>query len=174
MGSNDYKIRTIEEAKFIRALLELNMLPGEALSEIACDLLSLGFEARPIRILAGESPTTIIEHANQLSKIFDELNVPNLTKAEALTLLGCYYAQKIVNKHITPYDGAVRIWKEVSYDHPENQKYNKFVGLASEYEDFSDLIHKSYYGDVHCEKIKSDIEKKIITEAKKLLRIDEK
>ena len=62
-------------------------------------------------------------------------------------------ARKVVERTLTPYVGARRIWREIYTRFPELHQLRVFVGLASEYED--DESHRDEYSQMIADECKN-------------------
>jgi len=99
-----------------------------------------------------------------------EAKIPAMTKIEAALTVARNHAHKIVTSTTAPYDGAKLIVWEACHpmDHVPNELM-VFVGLESEYDDFTDETRTEYYGAAHCKEVRVRVEKRIVEAAKQLL-----
>lgn len=142
------------------AFWQLELLPSEDLPEIAVSALENGCDSPSLRILAGETKRIASTVGPLFVKALHELGISLPEVASAQMTVARFYARKIIDGSMSPYQGARHIWWDVQLKAYSTQKENDvgkrleiFAGLASEYED---TRRKKY-------------EKKIIQEAKKLL-----
>lgn len=148
----------------------LDKLPGEELPGIAVTALQAGFESESLVILAGERPGPRRDLADLFTKALAENNVVIPDRSEAVLLVARYYAQQIVDSSIKPYSGLEGIVSDACYlldQTPDDLLV--FIGLKSEYDDFSDSQHVSYYGQKYCDEIHRDIDSQTRDAARKLL-----
>jgi hypothetical protein len=142
------------------AFWQLELLPSEQLPTIAVSALENGYDSPSLRILAGETERIASTVGPLFVKALHELGIAIPDPASARMTVARYYARKIVDGSISPYQGARHIWRDVAMKaNPTVQKrLEVFVGLESEYEDSS-----------RRKKVQKEIEKSIIQEAKELL-----
>lgn len=91
--------------------------------------------------------------------------------------LAKHYAKKIIQREVSPYQGAKWIWHRIEneYEYEYEGEFDQlltFVGLASEYEDFNDEVNKDFYGEDGAKQKQQEIEDSIIAEASQLLSIN--
>lgn len=150
------------------ALWTLHRLPSGMLPSLACDWLSDSFDSPALRELAGVLSPTMSEVGPLFERAVKDLDFDLPTKEEALWFLARLHAQQIVDGVVTPYEGARRIWWEVSnaMDHSD-QLLLSFVGGASELEDLPERTAQDGYDRT---KYARDLEEGIVQSARELLR----
>ena len=150
------------------ALWSLSRLPSAQLPEIATEWLAQGLDTSSLRILAGINSPTMSEAGPLFEKALSELKLSPPLKEAALTYLARHYAQQIIDGTITPYEGASRIWWEVSnaMDEP-SQLMLSFVGAASELEDLPD---RTVQDGLDRKQYSVELEASIIASARELLK----
>ena len=121
---------------------QLGLLPSEVLPLIAANALEKGFDSPSLRILAGEMEKVASTVGPLFVMALRELGIPLPAPVSAQMAVARFYAGKIVDGSLSPYEGAYRIWWDVANEampaKEENEVWNRlrvFVGLASEYED---------------------------------------
>jgi hypothetical protein len=120
----------------ILALWTLGRLPSEDLPKLACAWLADGLDSRTLRELGGVCAPTMSEVGPLFDLALRELGIDPPKKEDALWFLARYHAKRIVDGVVTPYEGARKIWWEVSNSfEPSHQLLLSFVGAASELED---------------------------------------
>lgn len=102
-----------------------------------------------------------------------EAKIPKMSEVEAVMTVARYHAQQIVKSTTAPYDGAKSIVWEACHtvDHVPTELMI-FVGLESEYADFTDETRTEYYGEEHCRDVRKNVEKRIVEAAKQLISED--
>jgi hypothetical protein len=136
----------------------LNRLPGEFIPDVAVAALEEGIENDEIIELAGmERPTF-----SEVKQVFLDailklrIHIPNVR--EATLCLAKELSEKIITGSISPYEGARKIWWELSNIEGADERLKIFAGLASEIEDTQNTDFRK------------DYEKQIIEEAGLLVK----
>lgn len=110
---------------------------------------------------------------NQLIKVFfKENNLKFPSHYDAGMYLIKYYSEMVLSGHLTPYEGAKKIWLYVYCNEECDREFDSLKwlsGLVSEYEDFSEEPQIEFYGSEKCKELKKDTEVKIVEEIKSLL-----
>ena len=135
----------------------LGQLPGEKIPKIAIILLENGKENDEIIELAGMRNPTMVDVEKKFLKGLDKLEIHLPSIREATIRLAKQISQQIVNREISPYEGARKIWWELANIENVDRRLKAFSGLASEYEDTSNNEYRK------------DYEKQILEEARFLL-----
>lgn len=152
------------------AFYVLNDLPSEVLPELAVKYLENDYDSESLRVLAGVENPEMSEVSGLLDSSLEEIGETKPDVNEAAFMVTKYFARKIIDKSISPYDGAKEIWQRV-YDHlDEPAALDNFIGYASEIEDIpgrtaEDGIDRADY--------KQECENAIITTAEKFLELKE-
>jgi len=144
------------------AFWQLELLASEDLPLIAANALERGSDSPSLRILAGEAEKVASTVGPLFLRALHELGIPLPAPASAQMTVARFYARKILDGSLSPYEGAYRIWCDVANEayptEKENEVWNRlrvFVGIASECED-NPRFQKEY-------------EDQIVQEAKNLL-----
>lgn len=147
----------------------LNLLSSEDLVTYACKAIEQGVNSDALSILAGE----LHPEMNVVGPLFErtlvELHISRPTKLIAQLTIAQFYAKAIKSGNMTPFDGARKIWWDISneIDNPAPILL-AFVGAASEIEDLPERYAGDKYDPTpHIEEYK----KQIIESATKLLEI---
>jgi len=150
-------------------LWALHRLPSEQLPDVATDWLVSGLDSPSLRELAGLGSPVMSEAAPLFERALSELEIAVPTKHEALMSLARHHARQIVDGTVSPYDGARKIWWEVSsaLDKP-NTLLLTFVGAASELEELPDRTLQDGYDR---RKYASELEDTIVSSAREVLNI---
>src|SRR5256885_8489053 len=90
------------------------LLRSDELPNIASSWMANGLDSPSLRELAGVLHPEMSDVEPLFKKAIMELNIELPTKDEALITIARHYASQIVNQTITPYEGATKIWWEVS------------------------------------------------------------
>ena len=115
---------------------------GDDLPPIATDALAEGFDSASLRVLAGEMNPAMSDAGPLFERSLAEIGLRLPTKQEAALIIGKHYARRILRGDLTPYEGAVRIWYNVSNRlSAPCQVLLHFVGAASEIEDIPERGH---------------------------------
>jgi hypothetical protein len=152
------------------ALWSLGRIPSECLPSLACECLADGLDSHALRELGGVSSPIMSDVGPLFERALLELNIITPKKEEALWFLARYHASRIVDGVVTPYEGARRIWWEVSNEiESPDQLLLSFVGAASELEDLPDRTERD-----RCDRrvYARDLEKSIVESARALLARD--
>jgi hypothetical protein len=148
-------------------LWALHRLESEELPKIAADWLAEGLDSRSLRELAGIAYAEMSEVGPLFDKALAELMIAIPKKDEALMFLARHYAQQIVDGVVTPYDGARKIWWQVSNSlDAHSQLLMPFVGAASELEDLPERTAEDGYDR---KEYAAELEDSIISNARRLL-----
>ncbi len=130
-------------------------------------LVSQGCASENIEELAF-SYENIVDLEETVKGCYKENGVNFPTRREAGLRLAEYYSKKIINKQLTPYEGAKMIWRFIIDQEDFEGEFKElkwFVGLASEFEDFDDVGQREFYGDKRCEELKLEVAQRIFDEA---------
>ena len=159
---NNLHIMNIKE---ITAFYKMNYLSGRELVDYSAKLVKDGYNSTSLYALAGEIDYNIDNIKPVFEKAMDELGVKIPQEMDAYLIIAQYYAQKIIDKKISPYEGAKQIWRKVS-DEIENasELILFFEGAASEIEDLTE-------NSSNTNKYIKAYEKDIINASKKLVKI---
>jgi len=127
-------------------LWALGRLPSEQLPQVATDWLAEGFDSPSLRQLAGVGSPVMSEVGPLFEKVLAELEIAAPKKEAALMFLARHYAQQIIEGGISPYDGARKIWWQITnaLDKP-GQLLLTFVGAASELEELPERTLQDGY-----------------------------
>ena len=120
----------------------MDLLPADRLPGIASRALEDGHDSPSLRRLAGETERI----RSTLGPIWEcslrELGIPLPSRPAAQLWVARYYARRISERTISPYEGARRIWMDVANDAIPTgtsstvwDRLSIFVGLASQWED---------------------------------------
>ena len=147
------------------AFWQLELLPSEDLPPIAANALEKGLDSPSLRILAGEMEKVASIVGPLFLAALRELGIPLPDPASAQMTAARFYARKIVDGSLSPYEGAYCIWWEIANEaYPtkeESEIWNRlrvFVGLASEYE--GNPRHQKEYEDQIVQEAKDFLSKK--------------
>ncbi len=152
------------------AFYVLGMLSSQQLVDCAFAAVEGGLESKSLVLLAGESNPTIAEVGPLFESSLRELKILKPSKADSQLVAAHYYAKAIVDGQLTPYEGARKIWWDISnnIENPSGLLLS-FVGLASEIEDLPKRYENDSYDPTPViEGYKQDI----IRAATELLKID--
>lgn len=156
--------------EIVASYIYFDMPPEQEIAAIAEQLIRQGIESNCLADLAAGVYELGIKDA--IKEVFKELGIDLPTHEEAGFLLAKYYASKIIDGSLSPYEGARKIWMEVEVNEENKYEFEPlrvFAGLASEYEDFSEEDRLEFYGKEECVNKQAEIDKVIIEEAKILL-----
>jgi hypothetical protein len=146
----------------------LRRLPSEELPRIAADWLAEGLDSPSLRELAGTSSPQMSDVGPLFEKALSELHFTLPKKEEALRFLARHYAQQIVGGAASPYDGARKIWWQVSNESERSDPLLlSFVGAASEIEDLPKRTEQDGYDR---KKYARELEEMIVGSARQLLK----
>ena len=161
----------IMNPQVIAARWALGRIYSEQLPQIALQWLEDGFDSPTLRILAGETNPIMSEVGPIFERVLEELNIAVPTSAEYVLHLVREVAQNIVEAKITPYDGASRLYDlHSAYADNSDSNFSGAIGyLSIEYEDFSELYTRNYHGEEHCQRVRDELDAKIIAEARQLI-----
>ncbi|MCP4404628.1 MAG: hypothetical protein GY801_45910 [bacterium] len=123
----------------------LGRLPGEEVPTIALILLEAGVESAEIVELAGMMKPTLSEVDSVFLKALNNLGIQLPNIREATVCLAKEIAHQILAETLSPYDGARKIWWELSNVDGGDERLNIFAGLAGEYEDTFNEVDRKYY-----------------------------
>ena len=125
-----------ENLELVAAKVVLGLLLPEDLPGVAVDALEKGFDTPSLRILAGLTKAETGEARQVFDRILAELQVPKVSRREAVERLSRESAKEILSGKISPYQGAKRIWQLSLCIHEEHMPdLDTFVYGASEWED---------------------------------------
>lgn len=156
------------------AYWSLGMLTSNKLPEIATAALLEGLDSPSLRILAGEYDPIMAEVGPLFERALRELGVLVPEPFEAGMRVAGYIGQRIISGEVSPYEGAREIWRMYNHveavdEHGIFKPLLKFIGAASEYEDFLSPGNEKFYGKERCEEIRQKIEADIVGYAKELI-----
>src|SRR5262245_61309863 len=97
--------------KRMLALWTLGLIGSEELPSIAAEVLAEGLESRSLVRLAGLTTQEIADADSLFQKSLNELGVEQMTTNEALRLYAVFVSKRIVNREISPLQGAKEIWR---------------------------------------------------------------
>ena len=129
---------TIDEAE---ALWALKIITSDELPKIALDILEDGMDTPEIRLLAGLTKADIDDAASLFEKVLEKMNRPKISLEQALGKYIVFISKKIINKELSPFDGAYKIWDASlnvpSLNDPMNSNHDAdpFIYCASEYQE---------------------------------------
>ncbi len=112
----------------IAARMQLELLTGEDIPELATQLLLAGYDNQPLRELAGESSATLRDHADRFREGLALCGAPSLTGAEAATIFALELAARI-QAGAPPYRTAMEA-HPVWWRFPDEELLGVFYGLA--------------------------------------------
>lgn len=157
------------DAKLTSAFFSLDLLKTDDLPNIAIGFLENGLESYSLAILAGEKEPNPFEARSLFKKALIELDINIPTYDDAIRDIVQYYCQTIISGNKTPYEGAKSILDDVYKKLEDDKELLTFIGLISEFDDFSDDIRLDYYGEEYCKNIRSGVEEQIKQEAQRIL-----
>lgn len=148
-------------------LWALARLPSENLPRVACEWLANGLDSSALRELAGISSPIMSDVGPLFKRALAELSIVPPKKDDALWFLARYHSTRIVDGVVTPYEGARRIWWEVSNElETPSQLLLSFVGAASELEDLPERTAQYGHDRKKCAR---ELEEGIIESAREVL-----
>jgi hypothetical protein len=136
----------------------LDRLPPEEIPGIAIAALEEGIENDEFLELAGIDRTTVADVKHVFFDAISKLGIQIPDVREATLCLAKELSEKIIAGSISPYEGARKIWWELSNVEGADERLKIFVGLASEVEDTQN------------ENFRIDYEKQILEEAEHLVK----
>lgn len=147
----------------------LKFCTGQSLVDFACKTLENETKSEVLVTLAGEINPVMAVVGPLFERAIEELGVAKPTKLQAQLIVAHFYARSIKNGSLTPYEGACKIWWDISneIENPADILL-AFVGAASEIEDLPERYKNGSYDPT------SNIEeykKRIFEAADKLLNI---
>jgi hypothetical protein len=152
----------------ILAYWKLQRLRSEELPQIATDWMGVGMDSPALRELAGIEEPAMSTVGPLFERALRESGMHLPSRDEALMTLARHYAQQIVEGAMTPYEGARKIWWDVSNDYGEKLPILlRFVGAASEIED---LPERTLQDGINREQYIQELENLIMASAKELLK----
>ena len=163
---------TLVNLQTAAAYWALDQLPGEDIPDIAAQAVSHGLESPSLLLLAGEQAAPKRNLADLFEKALREADIEIPAKNDAVRVVARYYAAQIADSSIDPYEGLTRIVRDACYSlqhTPEDLLV--FVGLESEYDDFSGEAQVNFYGKDHCDVVQQEIKKKVVAESRRLLGV---
>ena len=118
------------------AFYRLGLFTGGDLVTYAQSALQRGVRSDALSVLAGELHPDMDVVGPLFARTLDQLCISNPTKIGAQLTVAHFYAKAIREGHLTPYDGARKIWWDISneLDSPAPILLT-FEGAASEIED---------------------------------------
>ena len=143
-------------------------MPSEELPRIGAEWLAEGLDSPSLRELAGTSSPQMSDVGPLFEKVLSELHFVLPKKEEALSLLARHYAQQIIDGVVSPYDGARKIWWQVSNELERSDPLLlSFVGAASEIEE---LPERTEQDGCDRQKYARELEEMIVASARQLLK----
>lgn len=137
MAADDFDILS-ELNHFIIGEYGLDHLPSFAIQAI-----ENGYESLSLYQLAGSRKSDSSSLRILLDRAMQELHIDIPEPNEAALSIARSIARDVINGHVTPYEGAKRIWHDIYVNFSTLDQLRIFVGLASEYED--DEKHRDLY-----------------------------
>ena len=151
--------------QLIQARWALDKLPSEDAPPLAQEALRLGYDGKNVRRIAGLISPVRADLLPLMPGFLAEMGMSTgITREEAAWALTRSIAKGMLDGHITPYEGASFIWREIVNQVWPNQQHPllSFVGWASDYEDCESYTERP-------DKRRREIEKEIAEEARALL-----
>lgn len=149
------------------ALWVLRRLPSEQIPQMATNWLAAGLDSPSLRQLAAVSEPVMSDVGPVFERALTELGIVTPKKQEALMYLARHYAQQIVDGTVSPYDGARKLWWEVSNEvERPSQLLLSFVGAASE---LDDLPERTVQDGNDRQTYARELEDMIVSSARELL-----
>jgi hypothetical protein len=146
----------------------LRRLPSEELPRVAAEWLAEGLDSPSLRELAGVSSPQMSDVGPLFESALSELHFSPPKKEEALRFLARHFARQIVDGVISPYEGARKIWWQVSNEvEARDPLLLSFVGAASEIEDLPERTEQDGYDR---KKYAQELEEMIVASARELLK----
>jgi hypothetical protein len=142
-------IVTLREAA---AFNVLGLLTSEDIPSVAVRALEQGYDSPALQQLAAESTAPASNITPLFARALSELSVSSPERNAARLIVARFYARRILDGTLSPYEGACKIWLGPANDalqesEPEQVsswlKLRFFIGLASEYE--VDPEHREAY-----------------------------
>ena len=148
----------------------IEKLPGEKIPGIAADAVAAGIESPSLLALSTESPAPRRELADLFMNALRECDVEIPDRQAAVMVVARHFATQMLAGEIAIREGLSGLVRDACHvlDHPPRE-LAVFIGLESEYDDFSDDTRNDYYGEDHCRQVLLDIEEKARLAAKQLL-----
>jgi len=128
--------------KAVDAYLLGNIL-AEDLPAVAQQALEDGYDSPSLCELAGAELVDTYRLRDLFTRTLVELNLNDVSPADAGLAMARSIASDVVAGSITPYAGAKRIWSDIYTRFPHLARLRPFVGFASEFED--DEKHRVEY-----------------------------
>ena len=147
------KILQVAAAKYV-----INQLPSEEIPEIAIAVLESGIENEEIIELAGMDNPTASNSKHVFINAISKLGIQITDIREATICLAKEISEEIIAGSISPYEGARKIWWELSIIEGAAENLKIFAGLASEIE------------DTQIDDVRTDYERQIKEEANSLIK----
>ena len=117
----------------------LGLMPGDEIANAATQALAEGHDGPALRSLADTIGTTLREQSIEFEKALAELKAPQPSRTAAAMFLARDYAARILDGSLGPYEGAKKIWVELSGEvRPNDHSLDPFIYWADEYEDAQD------------------------------------
>jgi hypothetical protein len=118
-----------------QALMVADRVPAEELPDLACELLSHGFDTPAVRELAGLQNPTLREARPVFERVLRELKRPAMGRLEAATVVARGLADQVITGHIAPLEAAARgALLCPDFDYPDVLTY--FLACHDDYECF--------------------------------------
>ena len=151
--------------ELIAARLYLDMAISKDLIDWAVSMLESGFDSSSVRVLAGLSePLDRIEVLEYFKRAKTELNIPEISREDAITFYGCDICRKILRGEISPSDGAKRI-----YEIFQNDDNNKDFLIWLKIDDAIGYVSSNEYPYSYPEMTRTNIDEIIRREARGFL-----
>jgi len=151
------------------AYWSLDHLGSDQLPQLGMDWLESGLDTYSLRILAGETDPSLAETGPLFERALHELGVAIPDQVSAGWQIALWHAGRILDEAITPHTGAASIWDEVS-QFLDDDLISRFVGAASQYDDWTDADHLDWYGAERCEQTRQMIDAEIRLLAQQLVK----
>lgn len=159
----DKIVNKAKNPKLASALVRLDLINSEKISELAFALLANGYDSPALRSLAAEFNPIASDWKPVFNKFMAELETQIPTRFEASRIVAQQIAKMILENEITPKEGAQTIW----------DTFHLVDGFASEITIFEELawaLDEGPFPKPFSELNREQIENKIFNEAKKLCR----
>jgi hypothetical protein len=128
----------------VAARYRLGELPGEELPDIAIALMEEGCDSQAPRELAGLDRPTLRDAGDLFERMLGEQGLILPDERSAKLLMLDYVLERIGRGEVDPCRGAYGVWSLASdlFDGEQLDEWVRFVGLASEYEDYAPARHE--------------------------------
>lgn len=160
------KVNCVEDLNLAAAYWSIDSLSVPELLKTAATAIEYGYDSKYWVELMADPSTTKRDLNDLFLAALDESKVVVPSKEKAVVVIAKYYAKRIIDKTITPYEGVVRIVEDVCYvSHHTPRFLQKFIGFESEYSDLMDVDCANDYDEGHYVQLKQSLNEKIIKEA---------